>query len=106
VGDWTMNNEATSLNKAKGRIVYRFHARDLHLVMGAAVRGKPVRFRVLIDGHPPGASRGFDVDDQGSGVVTEPRLYQLIRQPKPVQDQLFEIEFLDPGIETFSFTFG
>ena len=94
------------LNTANGRIVYRFHARDLHLVMGPAVRGTSVRFRVLIDGGPPGAAHGIDVDDQGNGTVVDPRLYQLIRQPKPIADRRFEIEFLDPGVEAFAFTFG
>jgi thiol-disulfide isomerase/thioredoxin len=105
-GDWTVGKEATMLNVAHGRIAYRFHARDLHLVMGPAARGSSVRFRVLIDGRPPGAAHGADVDDQGNGAVTEPRLYQLIRQPRPIRDRLFEIEFLDPGVEAFSFTFG
>jgi len=105
-GDWTVEREATVLNKANGRIVYRFHARDLHLVMGPAARGTSVRFRVLIDGLPPGEAHGIDVDDQGNGTVTEQRLYQLIRQPKPIADRQFEIEFLDAGVEAFAFTFG
>lgn len=105
-GDWSMGNQATVLHTANGKILYRFHARDLHLVMGPAVRGTPVRFRVLIDGHAPGAAHGLDVDDQGNGTVTEPRLYQLIRQPKPINDQQFEIEFLDSGAEAYVFTFG
>ena len=105
-GDWTVQKEATRLNKANGRIAYRFHARDLHLVMGPATRGTSVRFRVLIDGAPPGAAHGVDVDAQGNGTVTEQRLYQLIRQPKPIDDRRFEIEFLDPGVEAFAFTFG
>jgi len=105
-GDWTMGKQATVLQKAGGRIVYRFHARDLHLVMGPTAGGGPVRFRVLIDGKPPGAAHGLDVDDQGNGTVTEPRLYQLIRQPNRIADRQFEIEFLDPGVEVFSFTFG
>jgi thiol-disulfide isomerase/thioredoxin len=105
-GDWTMQKGAILLNKPKGRIVYRFHARDLHLVMGPATPGTAVRFRVLIDGKPPGAAHGSDVDANGSGTVTEQRLFQLIRQPKPVVDRQFEIEFLDPGIEAFVFTFG
>ena len=105
-GDWTVKKQATALNKANGRIVYRFHARDLHLVMGPVARGTAVRFRVLIDGKPPGAAHGIDVDDQGNGTVTEQRLYQLIRQPKPIADRQFEIEFLDPGVEAFAFTFG
>jgi len=105
-GEWTFEKQASVLNKAGGRIAYRFHARDLHLVMGPAARSSSVRFRVLIDGRPPGAAHGSDVDDQGIGAVTEQRLYQLIRQPKPVADRLFEIEFLDPGVEAFAFTFG
>jgi len=105
-GDWTMQEQATVLNKANGRIVYRFHARDLHLVMGPAARGTAVRFRVLIDGQPPGAAHGIDVDDQGNGTVTQQRLYQLIRQPKPIADRQFEIEFLDSGVAAFAFTFG
>jgi len=105
-GDWTMEKQATVLNKPNGRIAYRFHARDLHLVMGPAARGTSVRFRVLIDGRPPGAAHGIDVDDQGNGTVTEQRLYQLIRQPTPIADRQFEIEFLDPGVEAFAFTFG
>jgi thiol-disulfide isomerase/thioredoxin len=105
-GDWTVGKQATVLNKASGRIVYRFHARDLHLVMGPAARGTSVRFRVLIDAQPPGAAHGIDVDDQGKGTVTEQRLYQLIRQPKPIADRQFEIEFLDSGVEAFAFTFG
>jgi hypothetical protein len=105
-GDWTVKREATVLNKANGRIAYRFHARDLHLVMGPAARGTSVRFRVLIDGQPPGAAHGVDVDEQGNGTVTEQRLYQLIRQPKPIADRQFEIEFLDSGVEIYAFTFG
>jgi thiol-disulfide isomerase/thioredoxin len=105
-GDWTVEKQAIGLNQANGRIAYLFHARDLHLVMGPAARGTFVRFRVLIDGQPPGVAHGIDVDDQGNGTVTEQRLYQLIRQPKPIVDRLFEIEFLDSGAEAFAFTFG
>jgi thiol-disulfide isomerase/thioredoxin len=105
-GDWTVKKDAVALNKANGRIAYRFHARDLHLVMGPAVRGAFVRFRVLIDGQPPGGAHGIDVDEQGNGTVAEQRLYQLIRQPNPIVDRQFEIEFLDPGVEAFAFTFG
>jgi hypothetical protein len=97
---------AVLLNKRGGRIAYRFHARDLHLVMGPSMRGKTVRFRVLIDGRAPGATHGVDVDEEGNGTVGEQRLYQLIRQQKPIADRLFEIEFLDPGLEAFAFTFG
>ena len=105
-GDWTMRKDAIQLNRSNGRIVYRFHARDLHLVMGPAAPGTTVRFRVLIDGKPPGAAHGVDVDDQGNGMVTGQRLYQLIRQSKPIVDRQFEIEFVDPGVEAFAFTFG
>jgi thiol-disulfide isomerase/thioredoxin len=105
-GDWTMERQATVLNKASGQIAYRFHARDLHLVMGPAARGTSVRCRVLIDGQPPGAAHGIDVDDQGNGTVTEQRLYQLIRQRGPVTEHTFEITFLDPGVEAYAFTFG
>ncbi len=105
-GDWTVKRDAVALNKGNGRIAYRFHARDLHLVMAPAARGSSVRFRILVDGQPPGAAHGTDVDDQGNGTVSGQRLYQLIRQPNPIADRLFEIEFLDPGVEAFAFTFG
>jgi thiol-disulfide isomerase/thioredoxin len=105
-GDWTVEKNLTVLNKPNGRIAYRFHARDLHLVMGPAARGASVRFRVLIDGQPPGAAHGIDVDEQGNGTVTDQRLYQLIRQPNSIADRQFEIEFLDSGLEAFAFTFG
>jgi thiol-disulfide isomerase/thioredoxin len=105
-GDWTVKNQAVMLNKPNGRIAYRFHARDLHLVMGPAAPGNSLRFRVLIDGQPPGTAHGTDVDAQGNGTVTEQRLYQLVRQPSPIADRLFEIEFLDSGAEAFAFTFG
>jgi thiol-disulfide isomerase/thioredoxin len=105
-GDWTVKKEATVLHKANGGIAYRFHARDLHLVMGPAAPGTSVRFRVRIDGRPPGAAHGTDVDEQGEGAVIKQRLYQLIRQPKPIVNRHFEIEFLDSGVEAFAFTFG
>src|SRR5215470_3030818 len=105
-GDWTVRKDAAVLNKPNGSIAYRFHARDLHLVMGPAAPGTSVRFRVRIDGNPPGAAHGSDVDEQGDGTITEQRLYQLIRQPKPIADRQFEIEFLGPGVEAFAFTFG
>jgi thiol-disulfide isomerase/thioredoxin len=105
-GDWTVRRGAVALNQAGGRIAYRFQARDLHLVMGPAARGMPVRFRVLIDGQPPGAAHGTDIDDQGNGTVTDPRLYQLVRQPGPVTDRTFEVTFLDPGVQAYAFTFG
>jgi len=105
-GDWTMEEQATTLNTANGRIACRFHARDLNLVMGLAAQGASVRFRVFIDGQPPGAAHGTDVDDQGNGSVTQPRLYQLVRQPGTIKDRTFEITFLDPGVQPYSFTFG
>src|SRR5262245_21571070 len=105
-GIWTVRRQAIALHQARGRIAYRFHARDLHLVMGPAAPGTAVRFRVLVDGQPPGAARGTDVDDQGDGTVTEPRLHQLIRQPGPVTDRTFEITFLDPDVQAYAFTFG
>jgi thiol-disulfide isomerase/thioredoxin len=105
-GDWTAGRQATTLNEAGGQIANRFHARDLHLVMGPATPGTSVRFRVLIDGQPPGAAHGADVDDQGHGTVTEQRLHQLVRQRGPVTDRTFEIDFLDPGVEAYVFTFG
>jgi thiol-disulfide isomerase/thioredoxin len=105
-GDWTIAREAAVLNAPKGRISYRFHARDVHLVMGPATRGRPVRFRVYLDGKPPAQAHGVDVDDRGNGTIAEPRMYQLIRQAAPIHDRVFEIEFLDPGAEVFSFTFG
>jgi thiol-disulfide isomerase/thioredoxin len=104
-GAWTIGREAAVVDEAGGRLVYRFHARDLHIVMGAGHAGA-VRFRVRIDGHPPGDAHGLDVDEQGNGTLTEPRLYQVIRQPTPVADREFAIEFLDPGAQVFSFTFG
>ena len=105
-GDWTVGEQAAVLNTANGRITYRFHARDLHLVLAPPARGTSVRFRVLLDGQSPGNAHGIDIDDQGSGTVTEPRLYQLIRQPEPIVDRQFEIEFLDSGLEAYVFTFG
>jgi len=105
-GDWTVKKEAALLNRPNGSITYRFHARDLHLVMGPAAPGTSVRFRVLIDGQPPGAAHGVEVDEKGEGTVTEQRLYQLIRQPGPIIDRQFEIQFLGSGVEVFAFTFG
>jgi hypothetical protein len=105
-GEWTMGKQAVVLNKAGGRIAYGFHARDLHLVMGPAARGKSVRFRVTLDGQPPAGAHGVDVDEQGNGTVTEQRMYQLMRQPGPIAARRFDIEFVDPGVEAFAFTFG
>jgi thiol-disulfide isomerase/thioredoxin len=105
-GAWTVRAQATVLDQEGGQIVYRFQARDLHLVMAPAARGTPVRFRVRVDGQPPGPAHGTDVDDQGNGTVTEPRLYQLVRQPGPVTERTFEVTFLDPGVQAYAFTFG
>jgi thiol-disulfide isomerase/thioredoxin len=105
-GDWTVKKEFVALAKAEGRIAYRFHARDLNLIMGATAAGTSVRFRVLVDGQPPGPAAGTDANAEGYGTVSEPRMYQLIRQPKPISDRQFEIEFLDPGVEAYDFTFG
>ena len=106
VGEWTVGSQLILASAADARIVYRFHARDLHLVMGPSRRDGRARFRVSIDGRPPGAAHGVDVDEGGIGTVAEQRMYQLIRQPAPIVDRQFEIEFLDAGVEAFSFTFG
>jgi len=105
-GHWTVHGQNATLGSTPGRIVYRFHARDLHLVLGPGAAAKPVRFRVTLDGASPGADHGVDSDADGRGTVTGERLYQLIRQSGPVRDRTFEIEFLDPGVEAFAFTFG
>jgi len=105
-GDWTLSNEVASLDKPGGRIANRFHARDLHMVLGPAAPGTAVPFTVRIDGQPPGAAHGLDVDANGSGVVAQQRLHQLIRQQAPIRDRLFEIQFAAPGAQAFAFTFG
>lgn len=105
-GDWTIGKEDAVLNQKGGSITYRFHARDLHLVLGPAMDGKQVRFRVTIDGAAPGASHGTDIDADGQGVVTGQRLYQLIRQSGTIADHTFTIEFLDSGVQAYAFTFG
>jgi len=105
-GQWTIRNDASHLDGANGQLRYRFHARDLNLIMGPSAPGKRLRFRVLIDGHPPGAAHGVDVDEQGYGTISEQRMYQLVRQPNPIADRDFTIELLDPGAEAFCFTFG
>jgi hypothetical protein len=96
------------LNEAGGRIAFRFHARDVHLVMspGARGAGASVSFRVLIDGEPPGDAHGLDVDEQGRGTLSQQRLYQLIRERGSITDRTFEITFLAPGVEAYAFTFG
>ncbi|HEY1390554.1 MAG TPA: redoxin family protein [Ktedonobacterales bacterium] len=105
-GDWTVGPQAAVLTTANGRIACQFHARDLHMVLGPASPGASARFRVLLDGQTAGAAHGVDTNEQGDGTVTEQRLYQLIRQPQPIGDRRFEIEFLDPGVAAFAFTFG
>ncbi|MFA5956403.1 cytochrome c biogenesis protein DipZ [Hyphomicrobium sp.] len=105
-GNWTITPEHATLNVANGNIGYKFHARDLHLVLGPGPDGKPVRFKVTIDGKAPGDSHGADTDINGNGTVTTQKLYQLVRQAGPVTDRVFTIEFLDPGVQAFAFTFG
>jgi cytochrome c biogenesis protein CcdA/thiol-disulfide isomerase/thioredoxin len=105
-GNWTISPQMAVLNRAGGKLSFRFHARDLHLVLGPANGKTPVRFRVTLDGKAPGAMHGVDIDAIGNGVVTSQRLYQLIRQQGTIEDRTFEIEFLDPGVQAYSFTFG
>jgi thiol-disulfide isomerase/thioredoxin len=105
-GDWSVAHQAAMLMEANGRIAYRFQARDLHLVMGPAERGTSVPFRVLVDGQAPDGDHGVDVEEDGSGEVTQQRLYQLIRLRGPVRERTFEITFLAPGVEAYAFTFG
>jgi len=106
MGDWTVRSDASALNGTNGRVAYQFHARDVNLVMGPARKGASVRFRVLLDGESAAAAHGADVDADGNGTVVQQRMYQLIRQPGPIRDRRFEIEFLDGGAEAFCFTFG
>jgi len=105
-GHWTIGGESATLDAANGSISFRFHARDLHLVLGPAQAGKSVRFRVTIDGKAPGADHGSDITADGAGVITEQRLYQLVRQQGKVADHTFTIEFLDAGAQAYAFTFG
>jgi thiol-disulfide isomerase/thioredoxin len=105
-GNWTFGNEPVVLNDGSGRIVFQFHARDVNLVMGPTTVGRSIDFRVLVDGQSAGAAHGFDVDEQGHGMLTYQRLYQLIRQPPPVIERRFEIEFADSGVAGYAFTFG
>jgi thioredoxin family protein len=105
-GDWTVERGACVLNGADGRIAFRFHARDVHLVMGPPARGVSVPFTVLVDGEPPGAAHGLDIDERGHGTLSHQRLYQLIRERGPITDRTFEITFLAPGVEAYAFTFG
>jgi thiol-disulfide isomerase/thioredoxin len=105
-GDWTIERGASVLNRADGRIAFHFHARDVHLVMGPRFPGTTVPLRVLVDGEPPGAAHGLDVDEDGHGAVAQQRLHQLVRQPGPISDRTLEITFLAPGVEAYVFTFG
>ena len=105
-GDWTMGSQAVGLSGDRGRISYRFHARDVHLVIGPSRPGAAVPFRVSLDGRPPGAAHGVDVHSDGTGTIVEQRLYQLIRQSRPIVDRTFEIEFAHAGVDAFAFTFG
>jgi thiol-disulfide isomerase/thioredoxin len=105
-GDWTVEEQVVTLNEAGGQIAYRFHARDLNLVMGPAGTGTTAAFHVRIDGEPPGAAHGADVDDEGNGILAEQRLHQLVRQPGPITDRTFEITFLGPGAQAYAVTFG
>jgi hypothetical protein len=105
-GKWTIGEERAQLDEKDGSIVYRFHARDLHLVLGPSTPGNNVRFRITIDGKPPGDAHGMDTDAEGNGVVTTQRLYQLVRSKGAVADHTFEIRFLDPGVQAYAFTFG
>ena len=105
-GDWRVGPEQATAMQAGARIVYRFHARDLHLVLGPKAGGEPVRFRVTVDGKPPGDAHGTDVGADGTGTVASQRLYQLVRQSGDVRDRTFSIEFLDPGVSAYAFTFG
>jgi hypothetical protein len=106
IGPWNVNAEGAVLVSAPGRIVYRFHSRDLHFVLAPSKDGKPIRFKVTIDGAAPGNDCGADSSPDGTGIVREPRLYQLIRQKGAIEDRTFEIEFLDPGVQALDFTFG
>jgi len=105
-GKWIVSGEHAALASVPGKIVFRFHARDLHLVLGPGKDGKPIRFRVLVDGALPGQDHGADTNSSGEGTVTGNRLYQLIRQKGKVEDRTFEIQFLDPGVQAYAFTFG
>ena len=105
-GDWTVKAGAVVMNAANGKIVYRFHARDVNLVMGPKRGMLPVRFAVKIDGTPPGAAHGTDIDEQGKGTAARQRTYQLVRQQKAMADREFEIQCVEPGVEAFCFTFG
>ena len=105
-GDWSVGEEAAALEAAPGSIAYRFEARDLNLVLTPGPAGDPVRFTVRLDGKPPGDANGLDVDESGEGTLTEPRMYQLVRQQGPIRQRTFEITFNGPGVRAYVFTFG
>ena len=105
-GNWTLGREEAVSNTANSRLSYRFHARDLHLILAPPAGHLPARFRVRLDGRAPGESHGLDIDAEGEGTVTDARLYQLVRQSGEITDREFEIEFLDPGVAALCFTFG
>jgi thiol-disulfide isomerase/thioredoxin len=105
-GSWTIQRQAAVLGDSNGKVVYRFRARDLNLIMAPAVPGTPVRFRVFIDNHSPGTASGADIDEQGYGTVGGARMYQLIRQPGKIADREVVIEFLSSGVSVYDFTFG
>lgn len=105
-GSWTAGREFAELDEKSGKLLFRFHSRDLHLILAPPTDGRPIRFRVSIDGAAPGADHGVDLDADGSGTVDEPRMYQMVRQSGKVEDRTFEIEFLDAGVRVFDFTFG
>ena len=105
-GLWNIGAERAVLQAGGGKIVFRFHSRDAHIVLAPSKDGKPVRFRVILDGAEPGLDHGSDTSADGAGVVQKPRLYQLIRQKGPIQNRTITIEFLDPGVQAFAFTFG
>jgi thiol-disulfide isomerase/thioredoxin len=105
-GDWTVKGGGSVLNKPGGQIVYRFHARDVNLIMGVPPGAQPVRFTVTVDGKPPGAAHGTDIDEQGNGTAGRQRTYQLVREQQRITDRDFEIRFAEPGVEAFCFTFG
>jgi hypothetical protein len=104
-GNWTTEERASVLNQAGGRIIFRFHSRDVHRVLRSRA-GTVVPFRVLVDGEAPGVAHGLDVDEEGRGTLVQPRLYQLVREPGSIMDRTFEIAFLDAGVEAYVFTFG
>jgi thiol-disulfide isomerase/thioredoxin len=105
-GNWTFGPGASVLNEADGRLVFRFHARDVNLVMGPPEGGSSIPFRVTVDGEPPDDAHGLDVDAAGNGTLDRPRLHQLIREPGSITDRTVEISFLAPGAEAYCFTFG